>query len=103
MAATFRMNLVALVREHLVEAHLNILCSLRTTLVTLVEALMSPKVGALCKASCSRPSSAPQSRHNGYHRCPWEPRLSTIESANPKFRQGSERRLAQRAPSSLSQ
>jgi hypothetical protein len=74
MAATFRMNLVALVREHLVEAHLNILRSLRTTLVTLVEALMSPKVGAPCKASCSRPSSAPQSLHNGYHRRPWEPK-----------------------------
>gem|GEM_PF-6576094 len=35
---------------------------------------MSPKVGAPCKASCSRPSSAPQSRHNGYHRRPWEPK-----------------------------
>jgi len=61
------MNLVGLVREHLVKAHPDVTCSL---IETFVKALMGAEVDALCGAAYHHPSEERTNRRNGYRRCP---------------------------------
>jgi hypothetical protein len=58
------MDLVALLREHLGQAHPDVTCSL---LETFVEALMGAEVDALCGAAYHRPNKERTNRRNGYH------------------------------------
>jgi len=57
------MVLVALVREHLAEAHPDLL---RSLIETFVEALMGAEVDALCGADYRRGSPERTNRPNGY-------------------------------------
>jgi len=52
MATTSSMDLVALVREHLAEAHPDVL---RSLIETFVEALMGAEVDAICGAAYHQP------------------------------------------------
>jgi len=56
-------DLVALVPEHLAEAHRDVTCSL---LETFVEALMGAEVDAICGAGYRRPSRERTNRPNGF-------------------------------------
>jgi putative transposase len=79
------MDLVALMPEHLAEAHPDVLCSLPATFV---EVLMGAEVDALCNAGYRRPSPERTNQPNGYRQRPWSPRVGTIELGIPKLRQG---------------
>jgi putative transposase len=85
MATTSSMDLVALVREHLAEAHPDVL---RSLLETFVEALMGAEVDAICGADYRHPSPERTNRRNGYRQRPWDTRVGTIELGIPKLRQG---------------
>jgi len=85
MATTSSMDLVALVREHLAEAHPDLL---RSLLETFVEALMGAEVDAICGAAYHHTSPERTNRRNGYRQRPWDTRVGTIELGIPKLRQG---------------
>jgi len=76
MATTSSMDLVALVREHLEEAHPDVL---RSLIETFVEALMGAEVDAICGAAYHYASPERTNRRNGYRSRPWDTRLGTIE------------------------
>jgi len=63
MATTSSMDLVALVREHLEEAHPDVL---RSLIETFVEALMGAEVDAICGAAYHHASPERTNRRNGY-------------------------------------
>jgi len=86
MATTSSMDLVALLREHLAEAHPDLL---RSLLETFVEALMGAEVDAICGAAYHHASPERTNRRNGYRSRPWDTRLGTIELKIPKLREGS--------------
>jgi len=79
------MDLVALVREHLAEAHPDLL---RSLIETFVEALMGAEVDALCGADYRRGSPERTNRPNGYRQRPWDTRVGTIDLGIGKLRQG---------------
>jgi hypothetical protein len=85
MATTSSMDLVALVREHLEEAHPDVL---RSLIATFVEALMGAEVDAICGADYRHPSPERTNRRNGYRQRPWDTRVGTIELGIGKLRQG---------------
>jgi len=85
MATTSSMDLVALVREHLAEAHPDVL---RSLIETFVEALMGAEVDAICGAAYHHASPERTNRRNGYRSRPWDTRLGTIELKIPKLREG---------------
>jgi len=85
MATTSSMDLVALVREHLAEAHPDLL---RSLLSTFVEALMGAEVDAICGAAYHHASPERTNRRNGYRQRPWDTRVGTIELGIGKLRQG---------------
>jgi len=85
MATTSSMDLVALVREHLEEAHPDVL---RSLIETFVEALMGAEVDAICGAAYHHASPERTNRRNGYRQRPWDTRVGTIELGIGKLRQG---------------
>jgi len=72
-------------REHLAEAHPDLL---RSLLETFVEALMGAEVDAICGADYRHPSPERTNRRNGYRQRPWDTRVGTIELGIGKLRQG---------------
>jgi len=72
-------------REHLEEAHPDVL---RSLIETFVEALMGAEVDAICGADYRHPSPERTNRRNGYRQRPWDTRVGTIELGIPKLRQG---------------
>jgi len=81
------MDLVALVREHLEEAHPDVTCSL---LETFVEALMGAEVDAICGADYRRVSPERTNRRNGYRSRPSRYQARHHPSSKiPKLRRGS--------------
>jgi len=75
MATTSSMDLVALLREHVAEAHPDVL---RSLIETFVEALMGAEVDAICGAAYHRPERT--NRRNGYRSRPWDTRLGTTRA-----------------------
>jgi putative transposase len=79
------MDLVALLREHLEEAHPDVL---RSLIETFVEALMGAEVDAICGAAYHHTSPERTNRRNGYRQRPWDTRVGTIDLGIGKLRQG---------------
>jgi len=72
------------VREHLTEAHPDLV---RSLLETFPEALMGAEVDAICGAAYHHASPERSNRRTRYRQRPWDTRVGTIELGIGKLRQ----------------